>query len=327
MDERTVDIVLVGVGNLGRRFTQLLADKAAYLKTRYGIAFRLIGVADSRGVAHDPAGLDPEIVVRIKNEGRSVGEYPNAGQMNVTATELVREVKADLLCEASPVHLKEGGEPGLSCIRTALSRGMHVVTPNKGPIVLAYQELVDAASAHGVKLRFDGTVAGGLPALYLGMRDLRGAIIERIEAVPNVVTGYILDLLAEGTRGEDALARAPRSGEWTPRGRSELGRGRLGRHSETRHSRKCSPWLPRKVGGRQAGRNQWNLTGEDLQRSCSRPGNPASRRCRTNKRRSLYPLCRTEGASHESSARPPWLLRAWRRLLHRHLRNDHRDHR
>lgn len=212
MDERTVDIVLVGVGNLGRRLIKLLADKAVYLKTRYGIAFRLIGVADSRGVAHDPAGLDPEIVVRIKSEGRSVGEYPNAGQMDVTATELVREVKADLLCEASPVHLKEGGEPGLSCIRTALSRGMHVVTPNKGPMVLAYQELVDTASAHGVKLRFDGTVAGGLPALYLGMRDLRGAIIERIEAVPNVVTGYILDLLAEGTRWEDALSRAQESG-------------------------------------------------------------------------------------------------------------------
>ena len=212
MDSRTVDIVLVGVGNLGRRFTQLLEDKAVHLKSRYGLCFRLVGVADSRGTASDPSGLDFETIVRIKTEGGSVGEIPGAGRSHGTAIDLVRGIDADLLCEASPVNLEAGGEPGLSCIRTALSRGMHVVTPNKGPIVLAYRELVDLAAAHGTALRFDGTVAGGLPALYLGMRDLRGAQISKIEAVPNMVTGYVLDLLAEGTTWNEALARARESG-------------------------------------------------------------------------------------------------------------------
>ena len=212
MDVRTVDIVLVGAGNLGRRFTQLLADKAAHLKTRYSLELRLVGVADSRGVASDPSGLDPETIVRIKTEGGSVGDYPRVGKLQATALELVREVEADLLCEASPVNLQAGGEPGLSCIRTALSKGMHVATPNKGPIVLAYRELVELAARHGAALRFDGTVAGGLPALYLGMRDLRGATIERVETVPNVVTGFILDLLAEGASWEDARARGQESG-------------------------------------------------------------------------------------------------------------------
>jgi len=212
MEGHTVDIVLVGVGNLGRRFIQLIDDKAFYLKGHYGLEFRLIGVADSRGVAYAPAGLDPRLIVRIKEEARSVGEYPAAGQMGTTAIELMDKAEANVLCEASPVHLKEGGEPGLSCIRAAISRGMHVVTPNKGPIVLAYQELVDAALANGVELRFDGTVAGGLPALYLGARDLRGATIHRIEAVPNLVTGYILDLLAAGNQWGEALSCARESG-------------------------------------------------------------------------------------------------------------------
>ncbi len=212
MGAHTVNIVLVGVGNLGRRFTQLLSDKAAHLKTRYSLVLRLVGVADSRGTAHDPSGLDLETIVRIKTEGGSVGEYPSVGKLQATAVELVRDVEANLLCEASPVNLQAGGEPGLSCVRTALAKGMHVVTPNKGPIVLAYRELVNLAASHGVKLRYDGTVAGGLPALYLGMRDLRGATIERIEAVPNVVTGYILDQLAEGASWEEALVRAQESG-------------------------------------------------------------------------------------------------------------------
>jgi homoserine dehydrogenase len=94
----------------------------------------------------------------------------------------------------------------------ALERGMHVVTPNKGPLVLAYRELHDLAARRGVQLRFDGTVAGGLPALYIGQRDLRGAAIYRIEAVPNLCTGYVLELLADGLSWDEAQARAREEG-------------------------------------------------------------------------------------------------------------------
>jgi homoserine dehydrogenase len=100
----------------------------------------------------------------------------------------------------------------LTCIRTALQRGMHVATPNKGPLVLAYRELHDLAAAHDVQLRFDGTVAGGLPAIYVGQRDLRGAVVHRLEAVPNLCTGYVMDLLADGMPWEEALSRARQEG-------------------------------------------------------------------------------------------------------------------
>jgi homoserine dehydrogenase len=100
----------------------------------------------------------------------------------------------------------------MSHVRVAMERGMHVVTPNKGPMVLAYQELHDLAARQGVQLRFDGTVAGGLPAIYIGQRDLRGALIHRIEAVPNLVTGYVMQLLADGLAWEEALERARAEG-------------------------------------------------------------------------------------------------------------------
>jgi homoserine dehydrogenase len=129
-----------------------------------------------------------------------------------SALDLLSFAEADLLLEASPVNLEQGAEPGLSCIRTAMRRGMHVVTPNKGPMVLAYRELHDLAAEQGVELRFDGTVAGGLPVLYLAQRDLRGALVHHIEAVPNLVTGYVMDMLAEGTSWDDALASARQEG-------------------------------------------------------------------------------------------------------------------
>ncbi len=209
----TVRFLLIGLGNLGRRFCEILLEKDALLRRRYGLALRLVGAADSRGVAYDPVvGLDPGKVVDLKRAGSTIADYPGVGRQGWQAPELVATAQADLLLEASPVNLKQGAEPGLTCIRTALRRGMHVVTPNKGPLVLAYQELHDLAAAQGVQLRFDGTVAGGLPALYLGQRDLRGAVIHRLEAVPNLVTGYVMDLLTDDLSWEEALARARQTG-------------------------------------------------------------------------------------------------------------------
>jgi homoserine dehydrogenase len=200
------------MGNLGRRFCDLLAEKEPLLEARYGLRLVLVGAADSRGAAYDPQGLDPARLSAIKQAGGSVADLPAAGRPGQSGAELIAQAEADLLCEASPVNLWRGGEPGLTHVRRALERGMHVVTPNKGPIVLAYQELHALAARQGVQLRFDGTVAGGLPALYIGQRDLRGAVVQRIEAVPNLVTGYIMQLLADGAAWDEALEKAKASG-------------------------------------------------------------------------------------------------------------------
>jgi homoserine dehydrogenase len=209
----TVRLVLIGLGNLGRRLCRVLEEKRASLRQRYDLDLVLVGAADSRGAAYDPVdGLDPGRVADLKAAGGTVADYPDVGREDWLAPALVETAQADVLLEASPVNLEAGAEPGLSCIRTALRRGMHVATPNKGPLVVAYQELHELAAAHDVQLRFDGTVAGGLPALYLGERDLRGAVISRMEAVPNLCTGYVMDMLADGMSWEEATARAHEEG-------------------------------------------------------------------------------------------------------------------
>ncbi len=206
-----VRTILIGVGQLGRRFCRLVEAKTPHLRERYGLTLRLVGAADSRGAAYAPNGLDWGTVAAVKERGGSLAEL-EAARPGWDALALVEQAEAELLLEASPVNLKSGAEPGLSCIRTALRRGMHVVTPNKGPIVLAFDELHRLAAEQGVALRFDGTVAGGLPAINLAARDLRGATVFTIEAVPNLVTGYVMDLLADGLPYETALDRARAEG-------------------------------------------------------------------------------------------------------------------
>jgi len=204
----TVRILLVGLGNLGYRFCELLAEKRARVEERYGLRLLLVGAADSRGAAYEPDGLDPAAIAALKRAGGTVAGLPGVGRAGQAAAALIAAATADLLCEASPVNLCQGAEPGLSHVRAALERGMDVVTPNKGPLVLAYRELHELAARSGARLRFDGTVAGGLPALYVGQRDLRGADVSRIEAVPNLCTGYVMALLADGLSWEEALERA-----------------------------------------------------------------------------------------------------------------------
>ncbi|MGD2176494.1 MAG: homoserine dehydrogenase [Anaerolineae bacterium] len=210
---QTARLLLIGLGNIGRRFCQILQHKRELLRQHHRLDLTLIGAADSRGAAHDPVnGLDPGQVAALKASGGTIADYLGTGKRGWLAPDLVATAQADVLLEASPVNLEQGAEPGISCIRTALRRGMHVATANKGPLVVAYQELHDLAAAHGVQLRFDGTVAGGLPALYLGQRDLRGAVIHQLEAVPNLCTGYVMDLLADGMTWENACGRARQEG-------------------------------------------------------------------------------------------------------------------
>ncbi len=205
---QTIRLVLVGLGNLGRRLCEVLEDKEALLQQRYGLAVRLVGAADSRGSAYTPDGLDLRQVAQLKREGGSIADYPQVGRHGWAATALVAEAEADVLLEASPVNLEQGAEPALTCIRTAMNRGMHVITPNKGPLVVAHRELHALARSHGVQFRYDGTVAGGLPAINMGCRDMRAATIRRLEAVPNLTTGLMMDLLAEGLSWEEAIAQA-----------------------------------------------------------------------------------------------------------------------
>ena len=207
---RVVRLVLIGLGNLGWRFCEILAERGEALGERYGLRFELVGAADSRGALDGPEGLDPGAIAALKRAGRPVTAYRDPAGRPVrevsSGLALIEAAEADALLEATPVNLDQGGEPGLSHVRAALRRGWHVVTPNKGPLALAYGELHDLAAAHGVQLRFDGTVAGGLPAINLGARDLRGAVVRRIEAVPNLVTGLVMDLLAGGASWEEAVA-------------------------------------------------------------------------------------------------------------------------
>ena len=209
---RVIRVFVAGLGAVGRRFVGLMASQETLLARRYGLRLVLVGAADSSGAAIAAEGLDPLRVVVMKEARQGVSGYPGAGRPGMPLRQALAASPAELLIEATPTNLRDA-QPGLDCIRDALGRGIAVVTASKGPLVLAYCELVALAERSAVRLAFSGAVAGGLPTVNLGRRDLAGSTILRVEGVFNSTTNYILTAMAEaGASFVEALAEAQRRG-------------------------------------------------------------------------------------------------------------------
>jgi homoserine dehydrogenase len=220
-------LCLAGAGHVGAGVVSQLHRRHAEIAKRYGADLRLCGIAELGGCAVDESGLDLDATLRTISAGLPLGAMPGAGRPGMTSRQLIDECRPDILLEATPVNLADG-EPGLSVVRAALTTGVHVVLANKGPLALCYAELAalsDLAEGWGScyratgtgpgahpRLRFSATVAGALPVVNIGRRDLAGDRITRIEAVFNGTTHSILRAMERGLTFQDALADAQARG-------------------------------------------------------------------------------------------------------------------
>ncbi|MBM3262730.1 MAG: homoserine dehydrogenase [candidate division Zixibacteria bacterium] len=203
-----VRIALLGFGPVGRSFAEIVADRASELERRYGVWLSITAAVDRTGGVVDPDGLDAGLLVQAKRAG-SVAGYPGKGRLGLGSLEALSLSHADIALEATSVNLKDG-EPGLTHVRMALSSGRHVVIANKAPLVLAYPELLSLARRYGVALKFSATLGGSLPTYNLGARDLAGCVIERVDAILNGTSHYILSRMNAGDPYETALREAQR---------------------------------------------------------------------------------------------------------------------
>jgi homoserine dehydrogenase len=111
------------------------------------------------------------------------------------------------------VELMGGIDPTRDYVLRALEAGRHVVTANKQLLSQHGEEVFDAARTGGVQLRFEGAVAGVVPAIRVMSETLAAAHIERVHGIVNGTTNYILSEMARtGATYEEALADAQRLG-------------------------------------------------------------------------------------------------------------------
>ncbi len=208
---KTVRLGLIGFGNVGQGLAQILRDRGAEYARDFGLEFQIVGIADARlGCAALPEGWAPGQLLEHVERSGSLKGLPGE-QPGWDALDLVRECSADAIVELSYTNLQTG-EPATSHIIAALSRGLHVVTTNKGPVALHYERLAALAQQHGVQLGVEGTVMSGTPTLRLGRELLAPAGILGVEGILNGTTNFILTRMETGAPYPEALAEAQRLG-------------------------------------------------------------------------------------------------------------------
>jgi homoserine dehydrogenase len=164
---------LLGHGTVGRAFAELLGERADAIEAEVGIRPELAGVLT-----------------------RSQGDFDDILE------------RSDLI-----VELMGGIDPTREYVLRALDAGRHVVTANKQLLSQHGEEVFDAARRGGVQLRFEGAVAGVVPAIRVMAETLAAAHIERVHGIVNGTTNYILSEMARtGASYEEALAEAQRLG-------------------------------------------------------------------------------------------------------------------
>ena len=181
----TVRVGLLGCGNVGASVARFLLTDAKRIADRTGIHLELAKVA-----------------VRSATKERDV---PGVELLLTTdPVSIVTDPSIDVV-----VEVMGGISPTRDLLLQALRSGKPVVSANKELLANHGGELWDAASAAGVDLLFEASVAGGIPLIRALRESLAGERIHRVMGIVNGTTNYILSRMSvAGASYQEALAEA-----------------------------------------------------------------------------------------------------------------------
>ena len=180
-----IKLALVGFGTVGQGFAELLIRKRQEISHIIG-DFRVVAIADSKSSISGDFSLKEAIELKRKT-GRLKDDR--------SAEDIVREEDYDVLVETT--HTRLDGGNGLAYIKTALKRGSHVITSNKGPLVVSFRELMDLARQRDVRLMYEATVGGAMPVIKMLNRYLAFCEILSVRGILNGTCNYILSRMED----------------------------------------------------------------------------------------------------------------------------------
>jgi homoserine dehydrogenase len=200
---RNYNLCIVGFGNVGKAFVALLDRKTQELRNRYGVGFRVTGIASRRlGWLAKPDGFELQKLL--------AGDFADAVNAS-DIRECLRLSAADAMFETTSLNAANG-KPAVDYLRAALEMGAHAISANKGPVVHAYQELTDLAAARHRRFLFESAVMDGVPIFSLFREAMPAVEIRGFRGVLNSTTNVILECMESGMSFDDAVRQAQELG-------------------------------------------------------------------------------------------------------------------
>jgi homoserine dehydrogenase len=182
-----INVCILGNGTVGSGVVELLNKNKEYIRKRTGEDVRI-----------------SKILVK------DVNKHSKEKYLDLITNDIdeIRNSDVDIIVEAIG-----GLYPAYDYIKEFLQKDKHVVTANKDVIAKYGEELSLIADGHGVSLRFEASVAGGIPILKPLQECLAGNDIQCFYAILNGTTNFILSkMFNEGMKYEKALEIAQELG-------------------------------------------------------------------------------------------------------------------
>jgi homoserine dehydrogenase len=211
MSQPELTLVLIGFGNVARRFLRLLEESA----DRLDFTWKVVGISTRHhGSVIDMAGIDVARAISTVEGRQSLDRLDAAPheRSGIDVIRLVADAAADeaaegrLVCIETTVLDIDRGEPAVSHVRAALEGQAHVVTANKGPAAFAYHELEALAESVDRIFFFEGAVMDGVPVFNLVRETMPAIAIDGFRGVINSTCNFILTELERGKEFDVAVA-------------------------------------------------------------------------------------------------------------------------
>ena len=180
---KSVNIGICGLGTVGGGTLNVLRDNAELITARAAARLQVIHV----GARHDSPACDLA-GIRVSRD----------------IFEVARDPEVDIL-----VELIGGTTVARELVEAAIIAGKHVVTANKALIAEFGNEIFALAEKHGVEVRYEAAIAGGIPIVKALREGLAANRIEWLAGIINGTGNYILtEMRDRGREFADVLAEA-----------------------------------------------------------------------------------------------------------------------
>ena len=189
MSARPLNVGLIGLGTVGSQVADRMLSWGPQLSRRAGVELCL-----------------KRVLVRDPTKRRSIEISPDL--LTTDPSDILGDPSIEVLIEVAG-----GDEPVRSYIAQAIQAGKHVITANKVVMAKHGPELLDEAAEKNVDVYFEAAVGGGIPLISAFRTDLQANRIERVSAVINGTTNYVLGRMASaGLAMSDAVREAQDAG-------------------------------------------------------------------------------------------------------------------
>lgn len=211
---RQLNLFVMGVGNVGEKFIEQVAQQRKFLKDQLKLNIRVIALSNSRKMVFDDDG----IILKDWKEALASGETANRETF-------IQKVKA--LNLRNSIFVDITADEGVSTTYADyLEDNVAVVTCNKIACASAYENyahLKQLARKYNAPFLFETNVGAGLPIIdTLKHLIVSGDKVHRIQAVLSGSLNFIFNNFKEGVSFHDVVVEAGVQGFTEPDPRIDL---------------------------------------------------------------------------------------------------------